>query len=517
MERAKFPEHLQDVRDLAPQLITLMEQNPDWYASFHLQEDTSLQLRSDTRQDSVNKEFIAGARLRIYDGETFYESATHDLSEESLIAIAHELVAKVENNTTGNAARPYSPSGWADRDVAALDEEIQSQLPDTLTEDTEVHFGVRYEVNPFEIEVDELLKIASGNKERIEGLAHDIDLNMIVSRLGMSQEVSLFVDRKVNMSQTILKTDASVVPVKGDDYCWNVIGGLGGLEIVDHMTDEDFLEMLQALDKMESAEQLEPGTYTIITGPDVTGVLAHEAFGHSQEGDTWARGRSIARDLFDAQTPVGNEHATIINNPAMFTNGAFPFGAWGSYFFDEEGWLAQEQVILKKGILQPPMTNLSSALRLGVPRTANGKRQNWKHADYTRQTNTYFAAGEETLNDLISLVEYGFLAMESAGGMEDPKAMGIQVGIAYLQEIKDGELTGRIFKGPAGGAIQMTGYVPDLLHSIVGRSKTEYWTEEADSAVFPENKKGGCGKYHKEWVPAGCGGPCLLLEDVLLG
>lgn len=520
MKRAPFPDRLQAVRELAPELVSLMEQNhPGWYVSFYLQENTSLNLLSHTMQDGVSKGFVAGARLRVYDGDTFYERATNDLSPESLLDAAAELVDKAERETAGRASRPYIPPGWADRNLAALDPEIRDQVPAEPAPDTEVHFGARYETNGFEKDAAELLEIAKKNKQRVEALAEKqgIGLNMVSSTLSLSQLVSLFVDRAVNMSQTLFKTTADICPVKGDDYLWEMVGGLGGLEIADYLKDDDLLSMLKVLDKMGTAELLTPGIYTVITGPDVTGVLAHEAFGHSQEGDTWARGRSIARTLQGAKTPVGNRLATIYNNPAMYTNGVLPFGAWGSYFFDEEGWLAQEQAILKEGILQLPMTNLSAALRLGVPRTANGKRQDWKHADYTRQTNTYFQAGEKTLADLVSQVGYGFLATYAAGGMEDPKAMGIQVGVAFLQEIRDGKLTGRVVKGPAGGSIQMTGYVPDLLNSIADRSKIAYWTDEPDTAAFPENKAGGCGKYHKEWVAAGCGGPCLLLEGVLLG
>ena len=49
--------------------------------------------------------------------------------------------------------------------------------------------------------------------------------------------------------------------------------------------------------KLTKAEKLAPGRYKIISGPDVTGVIAHEAFGHTQEGDTWMKGRSIAQNL----------------------------------------------------------------------------------------------------------------------------------------------------------------------------------------------------------------------------
>jgi predicted Zn-dependent protease len=101
--------------------------------------------------------------------------------------------------------------------------------------------------------------------------------------------------------------------------------------------------------------------------------------------------------------------------------------------------------------------------------------------------------------------------------MEDPKGMGIQVGLAYLQEVKNGKPTGRVFKGPAGGDIQMTGYTPDVLNSIVAKSKVEAETSTPDEARFPFNDPGGCGKYHKEFVFAGCGGPYVLLDQVILG
>ena len=100
--------------------------------------------------------------------------------------------------------------------------------------------------------------------------------------------------------------------------------------------------------------------------------------------------------------------------------------------------------------------------------------------------------------------------------MEDPKGMGIQVGIAYLEEIKNGMLTGRIFKGPNGGGVQMTGYVPDYLNSILDKTKIEAFQSGKDSAVEPRNDVGGCGKYHKEGVAAGCGGTYLLVDNAFL-
>ena len=62
----------------------------------------------------------------------------------------------------------------------------------------------------------------------------------------------------------------------------------------------------------------------------------------------------------------------------------------------------------------------------------------------------------------------------------------------------------------------MTGYVPDYLNAILAKSKIEAHQEEMDESTHPWNEVGGCGKYHKEFVVAGCGGPYMLIDGVLL-
>jgi TldD protein len=344
----------------------------------------------------------------------------------------------------------------------------------------------------------------------------DADLTFIAARQSSAIEESIFIDRETLMSQTLTRLALTLITMSESNRTYLRVGGLGGLETID-VKDSDIEELLRDLKGLKKAERLQPGKYRVLFSPVLTGVLAHEAFGHSQEGDTCARGRSKAWELHKSGEKVGNELATILNNPAIYETGGKPFAAWGSYFFDEEGWLAQKQVLLDRGVLNAPMTNLTSAIRLGVPRTANGKRESWANGVYTRQTNTYFSPGDKTLGELMTELGDGFLATHAAGGMEDPKGMGIQVGIAFLQEVKGGKLTGRVFKGPAGGDIQLTGYTPDVLNSIVAKSKIDFESKNPDQAKHPWNDAGGCGKYHKEIVYAGCGGPYMLLDQVILG
>jgi TldD protein len=522
VQRAALSSDLQTLRKSLPALLPLLEKKKDWYGSIFLERKSSQSFMANLKNTQMNDNVSMGVVLRIYDGYTLFEQATDDLSTEALQKFARDFADRVALTPVPTAAecRPYKPAQWSDRLSAKLEDELKSQIPSGVQATTEVHFGIRYQQDPRQTTAttfDRLKKIVSQCQETAPRAGLDVkELTYVMARQTLSQEESVFIDRESNLSQALFRVALTIITMSGADRTFLRMGGLGGLEAIEYETG-DVLELLQDLKALKSAQKLSPGKYRVLFGPVLTGVLAHEAFGHSQEADTCARGRSKAWDLHQSGTVVGNDQATILNNPAIFDNGGKPYAAWGSYFFDEEGWLAQEQVLLDRGVLKAPMTNLTSALRLGIPRTANGKRESWANGVYTRQTNTYFSAGDKTLDELMSDLKDGFLATHPAGGMEDPKGMGIQVGISFLQEVKDGKLTGNVFKGPAGGDIQMTGYTPDVLNQIVAKSKIDFDSKSPDKAKHPFNDAGGCGKYHKELVFAGCGGPYVLLDQVILG
>lgn len=515
---------LKDLRENLRGLLPTLEAQPGWYGSIYFERKSTRTCMANLKQTQITDQASAGVVLRVYDGTTLFEEATDEVDLKALSARAKALVQRVgAGAAAGLRARPYTPPTWKERLSRSLDPELTSQLPplSELTARTPVHFGIRLKRDPrmeATSQVFDRLKRLIGRLQAM-GLECGLqasDLTYLMTRESLSTEESVFLDRETEMSQSLLRLALTVVTMSGADHTYLRTGGLGGLEAIE-VTDRELREVVEDLKALKAAERLKPGRYPVIFGPTLSGVLAHEAFGHSQEGDTCARGRSKAWELHQSGTSVGNDQATILNSPAVYQNGDREYAAWGSYFFDEEGWLAEEQVLLDRGVLKAPMTNLTSALRLGIPRSANGKRENWSHGVYTRQTNTYFSAGEHTLDELLSKMGDGFLAMHAAGGMEDPKGMGIQVGISYLQEIRGGKKTGRVFKGPAGGDIQLTGYTPDVLNSIVAKSKIEADSAAPDRARHPFNDAGGCGKYHKEIVFAGCGGPYMLLSDVILG
>ena len=236
--------------------------------------------------------------------------------------------------------------------------------------------------------------------------------------------------------------------------------------------------------KLLKSTLIEPGVYDIITTPAITGLIAHEAFGHGVELDMFLKNRAKAKNYVNkyVASPLITMH-----------DGASACLSQASYFFDDDGVLASDTIIIEKGILKQGISDLVSAMQLKQEPTGNGRRQNPFHKSYSRMTNTFFEAGTDNYSDMIKSVKYGYLLCQMDNGMEDPKNWNIQCTCAYAKEIKNGRFTGKIV-----APVVMSGNVLDLLKSITMVSKE-----------FEIHGSGHCGKGHKEWVPVSDGGPYL--------
>ena len=232
------------------------------------------------------------------------------------------------------------------------------------------------------------------------------------------------------------------------------------------------------------AKPIEPGFYDVITDPSITGLIAHEAFGHGVEMDQFVKDRALAKEY------VGKYVASPICN---MRDGAASTLSAASYFFDDDGVLAGDTQIIKDGILVTGISDLASATQLGTAPTGNGRRESSRRKAYARMTNTFIEPGKDRLEDMIASIDHGYYVCECDNGMEDPKNWAIQCVAKYAIEIRDGKLTDNWFS-----PVIISGYVPDLLKSI--------------SMVSSDCKivgAGMCGKGYKEWVRVSDGGPCV--------
>jgi TldD protein len=300
---------------------------------------------------------------------------------------------------------------------------------------------------------------------------------------------AVFRNRTADLAQQIQRLHLSIlVVVSGPDgirYDYTYKSSAGQWEAL--LFSE--AELQTAVDNalaLISAEHIEPGEYTIVTSPSATGVIAHESFGHGVETDMFLKERAKAAHFIDRM--VGSPLVNIYDDPSLA-------GVFGSYFFDDEGQLAAPTPIVEQGVFKRGITDLYSATTLNIPRSANGRRQDFSRKAYARMSNTFFGSGTTPLADLFAQVEDGIYLEKVSSGMEDPQGWGIQVTCHYGREIKHGRVTERLF-----APIAITGYVPDVLQTVKAVGN--------DFAL----DAGACGKGHKELVLVTSGGPHLLLK-----
>jgi TldD protein len=304
----------------------------------------------------------------------------------------------------------------------------------------------------------------------------------------VTQDVSkLFVSKKRCLTQNYTWANGNILGVynnNGKTIQTRVGSFSNELQFILNELPNKIEELLDKAMHLSLSKPIEPGVYDIITDPTITGLIAHEAFGHGVEMDQFVKDRALAKQM------VGKYVASPICN---MRDGASGILSTASYFFDDDGVLAQNTQIIKNGKLVSGICDLVSSRQLDFKPTGNGRRESFSHKAYTRMTNTYFEAGKDKLADMIASIDHGYMLFETNNGMEDPKNWAIQCVCEYGIEIKDGKLTDN-WVSP----VVMSGFVPDLLKSIT-----------MISDEFIEEGAGSCGKGYKEWVRVSDGGPHL--------
>jgi TldD protein len=339
------------------------------------------------------------------------------------------------------------------------------------------------QVDPFTADPEAILDRLDAARAAVMRESAEIVFTSAIAEFVQVRKVFLSPQRDLRQSFLWSQAYLQAVARRGDNSKENyrAVSGLKGVELLDELPPlvQDFAaETLELL----SADRIEPGEYDVIADPDITGLIAHEAFGHGVEMDMFVKGRALAPEY------LGRAVASSIVD--MY-DGASGVEQCGTYLFDDEGTLASQTLIIDKGCLVAGISDLQSAMVLGTRPTGNGRRQAFDHKAYARMTNTWIAPGDSTLEAMIASIKHGYLLQNMNSGMEDPKNWGIQLVLTIGREIRDGKLTGRLVS-----PVVCSGYVPELLSNI-----------SMLSGKLELRGSGFCGKGHKEFAKVSSGGP----------
>lgn len=441
------------------------------YASVLAVQDDSRAWRINRAGKRINNVGLGGGSgyvVRVFDEIGCAEYSFNEFSEEKIPEIVKAIDERIALQTEN------IPDG-----IKPLPTPIPSDEPATLKKVS------GYAIDPRELGDEKILERLDAIRNKTLSVDGVLDAMVNVS---YRKSRKLFISENRDLDQTVMWTNGAIVALalRGEEVkdAYKGFSQLGGAEILDRM-EEFATEVANKAIELLSSEQMIPGEYDCICDPDTTGMIVHEAFGHGVEMDMFVKDRALAASFIDER--VASDLVTMHDGNAVDDS--------ATMWFDDEGTLTSDTVVINGGILKKGMCDALSAARLGVKPTGNGRRESYERKVYTRMTNTYFegAAQNVTLDEMIASIKYGFLLESPSSGMEDPKNWGIQCMVTTAREINDGKLTGKIFS-----PIVLTGYVPDLLKSV-----------SMMSGQLVTCGSGYCGKGYKEWVKVSDGGPYM--------
>lgn len=467
-------EHLDAVKPALKRLIAeLRKEYP--YASVLAVEDDYRKWTISRAGRSISTKGLGGGNgycVRVFDSFGCCEYSFNEFGESRI----PEIVRTVRERT--RALREALPAG-----TEPLKTPIPADEPCVLQKQT------AYRIHPRELGDEAIFGRLQALRE--SGMAHEGMLDFNTSCLYRAYR-KLFLSENRDLDQTCMYTDLTMLGMcsKGQQirnyyYPKSILGGAEVLEDAEEMIGYVCETCLALCD----AEPLKPGTYDCICTPETTGMIVHEAFGHGVEEDMFVKDRAQAVAFMGKR--VASDLVTMRDGSAVDQTATF--------FFDDEGTLSGDTLVIEKGILKSGYADALTAARLGIAPTGNGRRESYERKVYTRMTNTWFEAGSATLEEMLASVKDGLWLEMPTSGMEDPKNWGIQCMVEFAREIKDGKFTGKLYS-----PVVLTGYVPDLLKSI-----------SMMSSGLELCGTGYCGKGHKEYLVVSDGGPYIRAQICL--
>jgi TldD protein len=246
-----------------------------------------------------------------------------------------------------------------------------------------------------------------------------------------------------------------------------------------------------------SAEEPRAGTYPVVVAPGWGGVLVHECFGHSLEGDGIRTKTSIR--AFQLGRQVAAKGVDI------YDDGTVPNGR-GSFKVDDEGTPARKNQVVKDGVLvgylwdRLNLKNADPSLTAGASLTGNARRESYRDFPIPRMTNTYLGNGTIDPREIVAGVKDGIYCADMQGGSVNPSDGSFSFACTLSYKIEHGKLTAPVKN------VTLSGNGADAMMQI----------DALGNDLVIERGRGTCGK-GGQFKPVGVGQPTVRFTGFTVG
>lgn len=383
---------------------------------------------------------LCGVGVRVLVNGTWGFSSTARLDREGILEAVRDAALAAE---LSSAARTKRVERLADCEFAVGDF-VTRDASDLKTHTTEEKTALVVDTERRLGESSSSIRSSSCRYMEI------VDEKWIVSSDGADAHIE---DTKLELSTT-------AVAGSGDDLTvgYKGVGVTGGWsDLFADWTPERLVEHSSkvAVDLL-NAPYAEGGSAVVILNPELVGLLAHEAIGHTVEADFVAAGSAAAGKI---GSRVGSDLVTLVDSGSALLGR--PTAA-GIVLVDDEGVPAGRTVLIENGTLVSYLHDRESAASFGVAPTGNARAWNFDDEPIIRMRNTYLEPGHSSLDEVIGGIGEGFFMSGAEGGQADSNAE-FMFGVQEAREIRDGKV-GRLLRGAtiSGDAFEVLGSIDAL-------------------------------------------------------
>jgi TldD protein len=269
------------------------------------------------------------------------------------------------------------------------------------------------------------------------------------------------------------------------------VGNVGGCELMKEEESQRLGQSAadQALRLLES-KPVPAGKFTCVLDNKMTGMLAHEAFGHACEADAILAGASVLEGRIGQS--VAAEGLSLVDDPTLERT----FGYFG---YDWEGIRAKRHVLIENGTLKGFLHNLESSSRMRIKPNGSSRAQTYQNTPIIRMSNTYIGPGDWKKDEVIEEVRRGMLIQGNQYGYVEPAKGQFMFKCDEAYEIKDG-IVGQRYRDAS-----LSGVILEVLKNVrsVGND-------------FKLGDPGYCGKGGQS-ARTTDGGPHICVDHVVVG
>jgi len=436
-----------------------------YYGDVRYDSSQSTGIGKNKSEESISRGSSNGLCVRVISDNKWYYLGFNTIDEEKIFDEVQKLVRRVGNKKS----KIWLQDSW----------ELDKEVP--------------VKENPDDIPVDERMKTI---REIFDQIMKNKGIINASVGMGNAKGETIFMNTEGSKLRQVLPYFRFVMSVTSkegkkleNDYF--VLAKQGGYELFRKINVEEKIdEVVKNAIAMLNAKQIKGGKYDIIVDPEISGVIAHESFGHGLEADQVMRDRSYLAPLKGKKI--------ISELVSIHDNGTYP-GQRGTLFFDDDGIKTKDNTLVDKGVLKQFMHDRQSCILMDSDPTGNARAQDFSRKVFVRMTNTYISPGDWKLKELIEETKSGYYLIKNLTGMEDPLGGNMQMVTHRAMEIKNGELSG-LFKG-----VSISGKVLEFLNNV-----------DAVTGDF-DIRGGGCGKGREDYIGTSTGGPHMRVRKAMIG